>query len=165
MDRSSQVIETIEKNPGIKFREIMRATGMKNGVLSHYTRKLEENGVITVERSPRLTRFYPLGVDKNESTLIANLRQETPKNILLVLLTKDVLTFNEIVEKVKRSQSTVSLYLTQLVQDEIVESKYIHLKRIFQIKDRELVQKAINKYHPNMLESSADHIADIFSSL
>ncbi|MBI5378114.1 MAG: helix-turn-helix transcriptional regulator, partial [Thaumarchaeota archaeon] len=138
---------------------------MKNGVLSHYTRKLEEKGVITVERSPRLTRFYPLGVDKNESTLIANLRQETPKNILLALLARDVLTFNEIVAKVKRSQSTVSLYLTQLVQDEIIESKYVYLKRIFQIKDRELVQKTINKYHPNILESSADHIADIFSSL
>jgi predicted transcriptional regulator len=165
MDRSSQVIETIEKNPGIKFCEIMRATGMKNGVLSHYTRKLEEKGVITVERSPRLTRFYPLGVDKNESTLIANLRQETPKNILLALLARDVLTFNEIVAKVQRSQSTVSLYLTQLVQDGIVESKYVYLKRIFQIKDRELVQKIINKYHPNILESSADHIADIFSSL
>jgi predicted transcriptional regulator len=140
-------------------------TGMKNGVLSHYARKLEEKGIITVERSPRLTRFYPLGIDKKESTLIANLRQETPKNILLALLAKETLTFNEIVEGVKRSQSTVSLYLTQLVQDGIVESKYVNLKRIFQIKEKDLVQKIIGKYHPNVLERSADHIADIFSSL
>ncbi|HSB56426.1 MAG TPA: winged helix-turn-helix transcriptional regulator [Nitrosopumilaceae archaeon] len=165
MDRSSQVIGVIEKNPGIKFREIMRLTGMKNGVLSYYARKLEEKGFITVERSSRLTRFYPLGVDKKESVLMANLRQETPKNILLALLSKDSLTFNEIVVKVKRSQSTVSLYLTQLVQDGVVESKYINLKRIFKVTDSELVQKTINRYHPNLLESSADHLADIFTSL
>ena len=165
MDRGWRVVDIIEKNPGIKFREIMRATGMKNGVLSHHTRRLEEKGVISVERTPRLTRFYPLGVDKKEFRLIANLRQETPKNILLALLAKDGLTFKELVENVKRSQSTVSLYLTQLVEDGIVDSKYIYLKRKFEIKDKELVRRTINKYHPNILECSADHIADIFSSL
>jgi predicted transcriptional regulator len=165
MDRILQIIEVIEKNPGANFREIMRITGMKNGVLSHHTRKLEEKGAISVDRTPGRTRFYPLGIDKKESTLIANLRQETPKNILVVLLTREALSFNEIVESVKRSPSTVSLYLTQLVQDEIVESKFVNLKRIFQIKDKELVQKTINRYHPDILERSADHIADIFSSL
>jgi predicted transcriptional regulator len=165
MDRRFQIVEVIEKNPGIKFREMMRATGMKNGVLSHYIKTLEDRGAISVQRNPRLTRFYPLGVDKKESLLIANLRQETPKNILLALLEKDSLTFKEIVDKVKRSQSTVSIYLTQLVQDEIVDSKFVFLKRTFEIRERELVQKTINKYHPNLLECSADHLADIFSSL
>lgn len=165
MDRESQVIYVVEKNPGIKFREIMRETGMKNGVLSYYTRKLEEKGIIVAERSPRLTRFYPYGITKHESILIKNLRQETPRNILLVLLSEEKLTFNKIVEKVKRSPSTVSLCLTKLVQDNIIESKYINSKRIFQIKDVQLVKKTINRYHPDILEKSADHIADIFSAL
>jgi predicted transcriptional regulator len=165
MDRSPQIIQVIQKNPGIKFREIMRETGMKNGVLSYYTRKLEEKGVVIVERSPRVARYYPLGLNKQESDLIADLRQETPRNILSALLTVENLTFNTIVEKVKRCPSTVSLYLTQLVQDGIVESKYINLKRVFQIKDRELVQKIIDRYHPDILERSSDHVADIFSSL
>jgi predicted transcriptional regulator len=34
--------EIIENNPGIQFREIMRSSGLKNGVLSHYLRKLEK---------------------------------------------------------------------------------------------------------------------------
>lgn len=165
MDRSLEVIRVIEKNPGIKFREVMRKTGMKNGVLSYYARKLEGRGIIVAERSPRLTRFYPPGISKQESILIRNLRQETPRNILLVLLSEQKSTFNKIVEKVKRSPSTVSLYLTQLVQDSIIESKYVDLKRVFQIKDIQLVRSTINRYHPGMLEKSADHIADIFSSL
>jgi predicted transcriptional regulator len=138
---------------------------MKNGVLSHYTRKLEENGIVQVQRTPRVTRFYPLGINKEESVLIKNLRQGTPKNILVILLEKDSLTFNEIAEKVKRSPATISINLTQLIQDEIIESKFVNTKRIFQIKNKGLVQNAINKYHPDVMDKSADRIGDIFSSL
>jgi predicted transcriptional regulator len=41
-ERDSQIQEIIEKNPGIQFREIMRSSGLKNGVLSHYLDKLEK---------------------------------------------------------------------------------------------------------------------------
>ena len=165
MDRTLQVIQAIEKNPGIQFSEIMRETGMKNGVLSHYTRKLEEGGTVQVERTPRVTRFYPLGINKEEALLIRNLRQETPKNILTILMNHDSLTFNEVAEKVKRSPATVSVNLTQLIQDEIIESKFVNTKRIFRIKNKDLVQVSINKYHPDVLERAADRIGDIFSSL
>lgn len=165
MDRSLQLIDIIEKNPGIKFREIMRETGMKNGVLSYHTRKLEKIGVVKVERSPRQTRFYPLGITNEESVLIRNLRQETPRQILLSLLDEKEITFNKIVEKVKKSPSTVSIYLSQLTDNNIVEIKIIELKRVFYIKDEEMVQKAINKYHPTLIEKSADRLADIFNSL
>ena len=165
MDRDLQIIDLIEKNPGIKFREIMRETGMKNGVLSYHTRKLEKNGVVKVERSSRKTRFYPLGITNEESILISNLRQETPRQILLSLLDEKELTFNRIVERVKKSPSTVSIYLSQLMDNNIVEIKIIELKKVFHIKDEEAVQKAINKYHPTLIDKSADRLADIFNSL
>ena len=164
MNRESQIVEVIEKNPGIKFREIMRETGMKNGVLSYHARKLEKNGIVKIERSSRQTRFYPLGLSNEESVLIRNLRQETPRQILLSLLETE-LTFNTIVEKVKKSPSTVSIYLNQLLDDNLVESKIIELKKVFHIKDREIVQITINKYHPTLIEKSADRLADIFNSL
>ena len=165
MNRSSQIIDVIEKNPGIKFREIMRETGMKNGVLSYHTRKLEKIGVVKVERSPRQTRFYPLGVTNEESVLIRSLRQETPRQILLSLLDVEELSFNEIVEKVKKSSSTVSTYLSQLLEDKFVEFKIIELKKAYRIKNKEIVQCAINKYHPTLMERSADRLTDIFDSL
>jgi len=86
MDRGSEIVKLIEKNPGIKFRETMRETGMKNGVLSYHVKKLEENGTVKIERKSGRTRFYPLFVTKEESILIRNLRQETPRRILLALL-------------------------------------------------------------------------------
>lgn len=43
MDRSKLILDTIEKNPGIRFREIMHALNLRNGVLSHHLDKLEKN--------------------------------------------------------------------------------------------------------------------------
>ena len=165
MDRGLQIINVIEKNPGIKFREIMRETGMKNGVLSYHTRKLERNGIVKVERGSRQTRFYPLGVTSEESVLIRNLRQETPRQILLLLLDEKERRLLNIVEKVKKSPSTVSTYLSKLIEEDAIEFKIIDLKKIFRIKNIEIVQNAISKYHPTLIERSADHLADIFNSL
>lgn len=164
-NRTTLLIKIIEENPGIQFSEIMRETGMKNGVLSHHARKLEESGSIVVERTPRVTRYYPLGLNKDDLILIKNLRQETPKNILASLLEREPLTFGELTQSVKRSPSTLSLNLTQLIQDEIIESKFHNAKRTFQLKNKDLVKNNIHKYKPDVVEKAADRVGDIFSSL
>ena len=43
LDRREVVLEIIEKNPGIRFNEIMRISNIRNGTLSHYVKKLEEH--------------------------------------------------------------------------------------------------------------------------
>lgn len=165
MDRASQIIQVVEKNPGIKFREIMRETGMKNGVLGYYVTKLEENGSVKIERSPGQTRFYPPGVPDDDMLLIKNLRQETPKQILAALLQYEALAFNELVEKTSKSPATVSLYLSQVTRDGLVQSRLVDLKKKYILADPEKIQKMIGKYHPSLIESSADRLADTFSLL
>jgi predicted transcriptional regulator len=165
MNRVTQIIEVIEKNPGIKFREIMRETGMKNGVLGYYASKLERDGSVKVDRSPGQTRFYPPGISDDDTLLIKNLRQETPRQILASLLQYGMLSFNELVEKTRKSPATVSLYLSQVTRDSIIESKLVNFKKRYYVKDIEKLQKIIYKYHPSLIESAADHLADTFSSL
>jgi len=165
MDRAMRLIEIIEKNPGIKFREIMRETGMKNGVLGYYAEKLEREGSVKVDRSPGQTRFYPPGIADDDVSLIKNLRQETPRQILVSLLQYGTLSFNELVEKTQKSPATVSLCISQITRDNIIESKLVNFKKRYYVKDLEKLQKIIDKYHPSLIESAADRLADTFSSL
>lgn len=165
MDRATQIIQIIEKNPGIKFREIMRETGMKNGVLAYYTTKFEKTCIIRIERSPGQTRFYPLGTSDKDVPLIKNLRQETPKQILASLLQYGMLSFGELVEKTQKSPSTVSIYLSQVTKDGIVESKLVNFKKKYYVKDVKKLRSVVDRYHPSMIESSADRLADTFSLL
>ena len=164
-DRDLQIQQIIEQNPGIQFREIMRTSGLKNGVLSHYLGKLEKNGIIKVIRGPRQVRFFPPQITDDESIVIKALRKQTPRDLLLALITEDGLEFSELVKEVKKSPSTVSLYLSQLVEDELVEIKIVNLKKRYHIKARELVDKLIEDYRPSILEKPTSGFEDIINSL
>jgi len=163
-DRDSQIQQIIEKNPGIQFREIMRSSGLKNGVLSHYLGKLEKNGVIKATRGPRQIRFYPPQITEDESIVIKALRKQTPRDLILALIKKDGLEFSQLVQEVKKSPSTVSLYLSQLVEDGLVEVKLIQLKKRYHIKARDLIDKLIEDYRPGPLEKPTSGFEDIFNS-
>jgi len=163
-DRNLQLQEIIEKHPGIQFREIMRSSGLKNGVLSHYLGKLEKNGIIKVTRGPRQTRFYPPRITEDQSIVIKALRKQTPRDLLLALVKQDGLEFGELVKEVGKSPSTVSLYLAQIVKDGLVEIKLDNLKKRYYIKARDLIDQLIEDYRPNILEKPTSGFEDIFNS-
>ncbi len=164
-DRNEQIQQIIEKNPGIQFREIMRSSGLKNGVLSHYLGKLEKNGFIKVNRGPRQVRFFPPQITEEESIVIKALRKQTPRDLLLALIKEDGLEFSQLVKEVKKSPSTVSLYLSQIVDDGLVETKVVKLKKRYHIKARDLIDKLIEDYRPGSLEKPTSGFEDIFNSL
>ena len=163
-DRDSQIQQIIEQNPGIQFREIMRSSGLKNGVLSHYLGKLEKNGIIKVTRGPRQTRFFPPKITEDESIVINALRKQTPRDLLLALIKEDGLEFSQLVKEVKKSPSTVSLYLSQIVEDGLVEIKFVELKKRYHIKARDLIDKLIEDYRPGLLEKPTSGFEDIINS-
>ena len=163
-NRDLQLQQIIEENPGIQFREIMRSSGLKNGVLSHYLGKLEKSGIVKVIRGPRQARFYPPKITEDESIVIKALRKQTPRDLLLALIENDGLEFSQLVKAVKKSPSTVSLYLSQIVEDELVEIKIVELKKRYHIKARDLIDKLIEDYRPSLLEKPTSGFEDIINS-
>lgn len=142
----------------------MRATGMKNGVLSHHLAKLEKRGSVQVHRGLRQTRFYPLHVTEAESKIIKALRRTTPRDIISNLILNENLEFNEIVKKVDKAPSTVSLYLSQLVEDKIVLIEFSEKKKTYKIQNKNLIDKLIEEYRPGMLDRPTTGLEDIINS-
>ncbi len=116
IDRSQKLQELIDDNPGIQFREIMRSSGLKNGVLSHYLKKLEDNGVVKVMRGPRQVRFYSPNITEEESIVIKALRKETPRDLLLALIKDDGLEFSQLVSEVKNPHQLFHYIFHKLLQ-------------------------------------------------
>ena len=165
MARPELILKTIEKNPGIRYREIMGELGLKNGTLSHHLQKLEQQSVLRVERTPRVARFYPLSVKDEEISIIKRLRQETPRRILRLLLDVDEVNFSEMFLKIKRSPGTTSLYATELVNDGIIKDRFENGKRFFSLPDKYTVNKLISKYHPDLMGKTTENYSDIITSL
>ena len=163
--REELIILEIKKNPGIRFREVMEKINLSNGVLSYYVRKLENNGIIKTKRTTRVSRFFINDMTEEESKLVSRLRQSTPKAILITLLENDRLKFQEIVSNVGKANATVSFYLSKLVSDEIVNYKKVDLKKKYFIVERQRIANLITEYHPDVMETASDNLADIISSL
>jgi predicted transcriptional regulator len=164
-NRNSQLLEIIEKNPGIRFRELMRVSGIKNGSLSHYVNNLEKTGIIQVQREPRKTRFFPLHITNEESKIIKALRRNTPREIIEALLINEELTFGEIVRFSSKSAGTISLYVSQLVSDQVIELRLNQRKKTYKIKNRKAIDSIIEKYNPTGVEKLTSNFEDIINSL
>ena len=152
MDRREIILEIVEKNPGIRFNEIMRISDIRNGTLSHYVKKLEDSGSIMLQRTPRVTRLYPPRISNNEAKICKFLTINTQKKILLFLLQKEVATSSEIRNFVKKSPSVVSVNLNELFREKIISKEYDIPSNKYSIKNPQQVKGILNEYYPELLD-------------
>ena len=163
LDRREIVLDVIEKNPGIRFNDIMRLTNIRNGTLSHYVKKLEEHGSIDLQRTPRVTRAYPIGIDKHEAIICKHLTTPTQRRLILFLLQNEVATSIEIKKFLKKSPSVVSVNLSQLFKDKIINKQYDIPSNKYSIRNPEQVKGILKEYYPNWLESVTNNTVELLN--
>ena len=161
MDRSKIVLDIIEKNPGIRFNEIMRITGIKNGTLSHYVKRLETNGTIKLVRTPRVTRAYPVGIAEHEATICKYLTMPTQKKLILFLLKKEVATSIEIREFLKKSPSVISVNLNELFRMKIINKRYDIPSNKYSLKNPKEVEGVLKEYYPKLLDKLSENTIEM----
>ena len=163
--REELIISEIKSNPGIRYRELMKQIGVTNGVMSYYLRKLEKSEFVWVERTPRVTRFYSSDLSEDEAKLVKRLRQETPKRILVSLVENNTLTFQELVQNIRKAPSTTSFYLKQLVSDNIIATSRSDFKTVYSVSEKKRIANLIEEYYPDIIEQASDNLSDIIESL
>lgn len=164
--RNNQILELVNEHPGLNFRDIMRFTGLKNGVISYHVKKLERKNKLTVKRKTGNTRFFPLDVNETESILLEMIRRPTPKDIILLLeKNPSGLTLNQIVEYTSKAQSTISVNLQLLVAKKILSIRFHDRKKIFTLKNIESIQYTLKKYEVNKISKAVQNFNDMFESL
>ena len=161
MDRSQIVLDVIEKNPGIRFNEIMRITDIRNGTLSHYVKKLEDNGTIKLQRTPRVTRAYPIGLNEHEEKICKYLTMPTQRNLITFLLKKEIATSIEIRQFLKKSPSVVSVNLTELFKAKIITKKYDIPSNKYSLKNAQEIRGIMNEYYPNLIDKFSENTVEM----
>ena len=122
--RRQAVIDLIKKTPGVSYNEIVRETGLSNGVISHYLIKLMESGEVEKEGIKR-GKYFLKNIPKKDRKMITLLRNNTNNDIFKLLMknlsSDKILTQNEISKKVNKSASTISVSLKDLQRNNIIE--------------------------------------------
>ncbi len=75
------LVKHIDQTPGIRYRELLRLTGLANGVLTYHLSALERANMIKVNRESRITRYYPVSISDKESAILKFVRHELGMNL------------------------------------------------------------------------------------
>jgi predicted transcriptional regulator len=122
--RKEILIELIQKMPGISYNEIVRDTGLSNGVISHYLIKMIDSGEIEKEGVMR-GKYFMRNIPKKDRIVITLLRNKTNNDVFKYLMektkTNQSVNASEIAKKVRKSGSTISVSLKILQKNRIVE--------------------------------------------
>src|SRR5215469_1093460 len=140
--KKKMLLKCIDNSPGIRYRELLRATGFPNGVMAYHLKILEKLKQMKVNRQYRkVTRYYPLNTSAKESRIIQFMKRPTDRRIILFLLHHEYRLFNDIERYIKRASSTVSWHLTRLREACIISMGH----QMYRLKNRALVISLMNK--------------------
>ena len=160
-----KIVKYVNEIPGIRYRELLRMTGLSNGVLSYHLRLLDNSGKIRVNRvNNRITRYFSYDVSTHESHIIGLLRQETTRKIILYILEHGACGFHDIMIHTRKVPSTISWHLTRLKAANIVK---VHRQKEFNYyeigMDRLILQDLLSKYTTSFTEKIVDNYVDMIN--
>ena len=164
-DTKVLLMKHIEQTPGIRYRELLRLTGLVNGVLSYHLSALERANVVKVNRESRVTRYYPVNVSDKESSILKFVRHEPIRQILLFILEHDMCTFNEIVDHTGKAPSTVSSHIKRLRGAGIVLVRHGENHQLYRVAERDLIAEVISKYTATFTDKVVDNFTGMLEEL
>ena len=164
VDTRTTLLRHIEENPGIRYREMLRMSGLANGVLTYHLAALEKADVIKVDRQPRMARYYTLSVSDSESAILKFVRHDPVRQIVHFILDHDLCTFNEIVDHTKKASSTVSSHLKRLREAGIISVRYGEYQ-LYRLAERELVAEVLSKYRASFADRVVENYAEMVEEL
>jgi DNA-binding transcriptional ArsR family regulator len=155
----------IEETPGIRYRELLRLTGLVNGVLSYHLSALERANVIKVNRESSITRYYRVNVSDKESSILKFVRHEPIRQILLFILEHELCTFNEIVDHTGKAPSTVSSHLKRLRGAGIVLVRHGEYHQLYRVAEGDLIVEVLSKYSASFTDKVVDNYTEMLEEL
>ena len=156
------VYDCIHQFPGIHLREIQRKLDMPMGLLEYHLIYLEKNRFVGIQKEGHYKRYYPARSGVKDKVLLALLRQDIPRKILVRLLERDVACHSDILEYFHISPSTLSFHLNKLVKARVLNREKKGRIRYYSIREKEKVIETLITYRESFIDEVVDRFAEMW---
>lgn len=135
LEKRRIIYNFILNNPGLHLREISRRLNIPKTTLNHHITQLKKRDLIAERRNKRFVRYYIRNnVDRNHKEIINFIRQEVPRDIIIMIFTFVGCSKAELSQELQKHHSTISFHLKKLIDNKIIEPAgvgdgYIYRKR------------------------------------
>lgn len=158
-----EIFEHVKSNPGIHFSQLKRDLDMETGLLQYHLGELEEYDVLESEEHQGKRRvFVTRELDEEERAILAVLRYETTRIILLHLLEHGPARNSEIAEAAGVTPATISWHLSNLTEKGIIESVQDGRKTLYRVANEELTVQLLVRYQESFVDRAVDRIIDFW---
>lgn len=139
------LIKIVRQNPGVHYRELLRASGLGYGTLERQLALLERLGLLRADRAGGFTRYYNSDVSKTDMELLHHLRRRAYREITRLLLddASYAFTIQKIAQMIGKAPSTVSVQLWRLIDHKVVS---FDEKRGYTVNNKQTIKRLISKY-------------------
>lgn len=141
-----KIYSIIKEKPGICVRELQRETRFSIGQLSYHLSLILRANLIKETLDKRFRRFYPLETNELEMKILSLLRQNSIRNILTLFLVKNKITNKELSKNIKLSKSTISWYIQNLENFNLLNKEINGNKILYSLKEKQKIQTVLEKY-------------------
>jgi predicted transcriptional regulator len=165
-DIDVSLLACIDRNPGVRYRELLRIFHLGNGVLTYHLSILERIGKIRADRRKnKITRYYLTGVPDEDTYLIGQMKNKVSRQLILFILEHDQCTFGEIVENSGKAPSTISWHLNRLRDAGIISVSFGDRSQHYTIVDSREVKKILVIYKDAFLDKIVDNYIGIMDQM
>lgn len=157
LETRRELYELISKFPGLHFREILRRLEISSGNLNYQLSYMIKHDIIVTIEDGNLKRYYVAGkVKGKEKRILACLRNETARGLVLFLLLNPNTQFNELSQNFDLAPSKLAYHLKKLVEKDIIEKKKEGRITLYKAKDEEAIANVLITFRPSFLDSIVD---------
>ncbi len=164
-ENRQRIYEFIKNNPGAHLRMICRELELAMGATQHHLAILEKSGRIKSKRFNLHRHYYAAEVLDIQHALLAFLRQETARDILIYLIEHPNSTQSDIANFKNFSHPTISWHMSRLVESGVVSSRKDGKIIKYEVIDVKSVAALVKVYHPNIWDKLTDSLAEMFLEL
>lgn len=153
LETRREIFALISEFPGLHFREILRRLNISSGNLNYQLNYMLKHDILVAIQDGNLKRYYIIGkVKANEKRILACLRNETARGLVLFLLLNPNSKFNEIAINFDLAPSKLAYHLKKLLEKEVIEKERKGRTTLYRVVDEEAIANVLISYRPSFLD-------------
>jgi len=149
------------ETPGVHFREIGRRLDIPMGVVEYHLNYLLKKEMIVARMEGRYKRYYAEGkLGSRDKRVLAFLRQEIPRNILMELLMEPGLRHKELRKRLDISGSTLTFHLKKMIKKGVIEERGKGRSKTYHVQDPDAVSRSLLQYKGSFMDDLVDSFTE-----
>ena len=160
LDTRRRIYEFVVENPGSHLRAIKDELDMPMGQLEYHLHYLEQRGLLDSKEDRYYKRFYPSEMSATDRRLLSAIRQEKPRQIVLLVLKEPGIDHKTLQKELGIGASSLSFYMKDLIDQEILETKREGRRSLYHVKDPDRMVKLLITYRPSFLDKMVDRFLE-----